>query len=882
MSLKFKISVVIPIYNVQSYLKATILSVVNQSLDFKKNIQLVLVNDGSPDDSEKICLDFKKKYPDNVIYIKQKNAGVSAARNNGMQYATGEYINFLDADDKWSKEALQKILKFFDKNKERIDFVSCRMKHFDKSNDYHSLDAKFTGDYVCDVLDTFHKLQLHITSTVLKTSVAKKYKFNEELKYGEDALYLNTILLDKLKYGVFSSELFYYRLRKDCSSAIQTKTNNLDWFTKTPELFYNSLIKQSIKKYKQVLPYIQNLVAYDLQWRTKEEFPEKFEEYRKPYLDKLRELLFYVSDSVIADQQFINFEQKKMLFDIKYNKNTEDDFAIKYKKLFFNNIFLLNLQYNGFVTIKIMDVTNEKIIIYGEIPQILTPEYAEFKIFYGKTSEKLKLKTNPLKTVHCITGKDQGKYYFKCEIPLATENVGFYLIYKKLYRVSLVPDFARYAKLSRDMKSSYYVYKNYLFRPTESGFSIKELKDEKKLEKTYLKELWKLGLKKTAILRLFAKMYKKLAHKKIWLVYDKFYRADDNAEYFFKYLMQNKDKNRKVYFVLSKTSDDYGRLKKIGKVIQPLSRKHKILHFCAEKIISSHATENIMNPLGNRIKYFKDMISKNFFFLQHGIITHDQSRSFNNLDKDLAMFVTSTKSEYDSILENDYMYDDSCVKLTGLPRYDRLFNYRKIKSDNVIVILPTWRKELTETYNKNYESVYSKNFKKSNFFKFYNGLITDPRILDALKKNNYKLKMCLHPIMKEQWRDFTPSENVIVNEGYVNYSDFLQKACMLITDYSSIAWDFAYVVKPVIYTHFDEEEFFQTHAYQKDEKHFKDIELGPVCNDYESTVATIIKYIENKCKLTKEYNEKINNFFYYHDNKNCERVLKEILSITSD
>ena len=88
---KYKFSVVIPIYNVEDYVEETILSVINQTIGFEENIQMILVNDGSPDNSEDICLRYKDKYPDNIIYVKQENRGVSAARNNGMNYIEGKY-----------------------------------------------------------------------------------------------------------------------------------------------------------------------------------------------------------------------------------------------------------------------------------------------------------------------------------------------------------------------------------------------------------------------------------------------------------------------------------------------------------------------------------------------------------------------------------------------------------------------------------------------------------------------------------------------------------------------------------------------------------------------------------------------------------------------
>ena len=93
---KYKFSVVIPLYNVKKYLEDALKSVINQTIGFEKNIQLILVNDGSTDKSERICLKYKKLYPENIKYIYQENRGVSEARNEGMKYIEGKYVNFMD------------------------------------------------------------------------------------------------------------------------------------------------------------------------------------------------------------------------------------------------------------------------------------------------------------------------------------------------------------------------------------------------------------------------------------------------------------------------------------------------------------------------------------------------------------------------------------------------------------------------------------------------------------------------------------------------------------------------------------------------------------------------------------------------------------------
>ena len=97
-------SVIMAIYNTGRYLDDSIGSIVNQTIGFT-NIQLILINDGSTDNSEEICLKYKNKFNSNIIYSKIEHSGVSISRNIGLKYALGKYINFLDADDKWDLHA---------------------------------------------------------------------------------------------------------------------------------------------------------------------------------------------------------------------------------------------------------------------------------------------------------------------------------------------------------------------------------------------------------------------------------------------------------------------------------------------------------------------------------------------------------------------------------------------------------------------------------------------------------------------------------------------------------------------------------------------------------------------------------------------------------
>lgn len=136
---QFRFSVVMPVYKVEKYLTEAIDSVINQTIGFEENIQLILVNDGSPDKSGEICRSYAEKYPDNITYIEQSNQGVSVARNTGMKYIQGEYVNFLDSDDKWTEDAFELAEKYF--RRYDVNIIACRIKYFERVSGFkHPLD----------------------------------------------------------------------------------------------------------------------------------------------------------------------------------------------------------------------------------------------------------------------------------------------------------------------------------------------------------------------------------------------------------------------------------------------------------------------------------------------------------------------------------------------------------------------------------------------------------------------------------------------------------------------------------------------------------------------------------------------------------------------
>ncbi len=315
MEYKYKISIIIPIYNTEIYLEEAINSVINQTIGFE-NIQLILVNDGSVDNSEKICLKYKNLYK-NIIYLKQENRGVSSARNNGLKHVEGKYVNCMDSDDKWEKDALLYMYNFMERNYIDVDFASARIKNFEANEDYHYLDYKFEKTRIIDIEKEPEMLIFHVASSLFKSEIIKNMKFDTNLKIAEDCLFINTILLNKLNYGVVRESVYNYRKRKLGNSTIQNIFENKSWYFDTPKYSWNKLIEESKKKYNVVIKYIQYVLIYELKWRINCQYINLNYIEVKKHLEIISETLKCIDYDAIDTFRLLDSSEREIIRKIK-------------------------------------------------------------------------------------------------------------------------------------------------------------------------------------------------------------------------------------------------------------------------------------------------------------------------------------------------------------------------------------------------------------------------------------------------------------------------------------------------------------------------------------------------------------------------------------
>lgn len=878
---KFKISVIIPVYNVYDYLEETIKSVINQTIGFKKNIQMILVNDGSLDNSEEVCLKYRDMYPDNVVYVKQENQGVSVARNKGLEYAEGEYINFLDSDDKWDRNAFKKGVLMLDSNKD-VDVVAFRIKFFEAQTGYHFLDYKFDKDKVIDINVDYDHVFLHMPTSLIRFSAIEDIRFDSKLKISEDSKFVTEIVLKKGKIGHIASCNYYYRKRFSQSSAIQTSKNNLSWYFDTPEYCYQYLCDLSIKKFGKVIPYIQYFLVYDLQWRLFIEKTSCLDDKKiKKYISKLRELLDYVDDKIIINFNFTFKYQNYYFLKLKYNN--KEKLAIKDGKVYFKDIYFCDMKDIDF-RIDNIKIVDEKLVVYGQLFDVF-----DFDKLYlvDQNNNKYEFSFYDLDSHNekfiCIDSKYGYKkvgIYLKIDLKNITSLSAFGSIKKDMYQ--LKPIFSYNANLNNNFASLFLTSDKYLLKYNKKSESLLVCKN--KFSKRFefeCKAIFNLIRKKkikSLFLREVAKLCRGFKVREIWIISDRIQVAGDNGEAFFKYVMENElNPDIKYYFAISKKSRDYKKISEYySNVIDPNSFRYKILFLISDKIISAHADDYVINPFGRGKKFLSDLYNFKYVFLQHGVINNDLSPWLNVNSKDIDMFVTTTKDEYNSILDCRYNYDKDVVKLTGLPRHDLLLN-KDVELKKQIVIMPTWRTSLVSPIDrKTGKRLYDAKFKETEYFKFYNNLINDKRILNAAKKYDYKVRFIPHTNMLQQISDFDQNDVVEIVKSNFVYRDEFKSNKLLVTDYSSVFFDFCYLRKPIIYAHFDRDEFFEQQIYDRGYFDYENNGFGPVCRNYEDTVKAIVKLLKNDCCIDSKYKTRIDDCFEYCDQNNSKRVYDEI------
>lgn len=209
-----KVSVIVPVYNVEKYLIKSLDSLVNQTLE---DIEIIVVNDGSTDNSKKIIEVYKEKYQDKIKYLEKPNGGLSDARNFGIPHATGEYIAFLDSDDYVELDTYEKM---YNKAKEEnADMVEC-----DFIWEYPNKTKIDTGIIYKNKKEMLTYARVVAWNKLIKRDLLEKYKieFPKGLRY-EDVEFFYKMVPYYNKVSFVKEPLIHYIQRESSISKVQNE-----------------------------------------------------------------------------------------------------------------------------------------------------------------------------------------------------------------------------------------------------------------------------------------------------------------------------------------------------------------------------------------------------------------------------------------------------------------------------------------------------------------------------------------------------------------------------------------------------------------------------------------------------------------------------------
>lgn len=921
----YMISVVIAVYNTGDYLREMLDSLLNQKQDvlttflrkhpdaqfrdyvFDNIYEVILVDDGSTDETADICDEYAEKYAW-VKVLHKENGGVSSARNEGIKIARGKYITFPDSDDKLDPDVFEKCFLFFENNQDTIAMVTYPLSFFGAQMGDHWTSYRFEkGSRILNVLEEWDKPQFFTSASFFKTEDLKdRLEYDTGLINGEDIKLANDILFQNKPYiGLVADCRYWYRRRGgENLSAVQQSKFTDKYYTGYINDVLGYLLRRSQEVYGKVTEYIQYTVMGQLQWRLRSDGngaiarhtigEQGFEEYR----DAIKRLLKQIEVEVIISQKCLFREH---LF-YACSVHTDGKFEWRYDEEERNLIYYFDGMRvtdagSCFLRLEFMEIKNGLLHLEGKISNLEPTSISWAQLSDRKYNFEIVSATDL--DIRILDEKAMSVDLFRVTIPLSEiKESGTITFWSMIHGCRVVRSslsIGKFMPVSRQFSKSYYAVENWTIRLKDNSVFIWNTNSKNcdiDFEEEFQKQIGQqsnenkdislaLEIRKLVISR---KTWRGDSGRKLWLISDRYSNADDNGEALFRYLCANPIENVDVYFVIDEASPDFKELSEIGNVVAQDSKEHFVLHMMADDIISSQADEYIWDPFwrkGNARYLFRDIYCRQkFVFLQHGVIKDDLSRWLNRFNKNISGFVVSAKAEEKSILDYDYFYDSNKVWLTGLPRYDRLYH----NEQKEILIMPTWRKWLMRGYNSattDKDAVHVRDdIAGTEFGQFYSRLLTNARLLDVCDRYGFHISFMPHTNMRECLDLMEMDPRVQKCSFDRRYRDAFAEASLLVTDYSSTAMDFAYLRKPVIYAQFDAERFFSgEHNYDKGYFDYAKDGFGEVVKTTDEVVELIIGYMERDCKMKQKYENRVSAFFAFHDNKNCERVCKKILSL---
>lgn len=797
-----------------------------------------------------------------------------------------DYISFINEGDTYSPNFKEKLINHLNNTIDNI--IVCPIKYIDGNYLLNKNIAKFSE---IDIEKNPEKIWIHLNSVFINSKLLKKIQKSTEqrLKYYIDKNLLSKLFLLNGGYEIVHNINLISPIRLEDSPESKIEDYDIDWYN---NVFNNieDISSYSENKFHCVLQFQQYLYVYMIKNIINENVNLKNkhilnESKKNEFFQKVKKVLQDIDDEIIMKtlgNKLVNY----YLLRLKYGLQ---DSKFEYR-IFDNRIHVVNKENmifsasNTKIKILLMDYSDGNLIITANFPFPFDED--KLKIYVQYLDKKIYAQKNYLYSDYKIFGETiYSNYTFDIKIPLKESNQKQYVkFFLEVDETNAELDINFNKPLSRlsNLKYSYWNCGNFTLNYRNKSILImknnrlRHIKRELKYIISLLRSK-KVEARKAGRLRILYNITKPFFKNEIWLFEDKIYKGGDNGEYLYTYASKQKDGIKK-YYILKKDCIDAERFKKEHKKFVVYGTlHHKLLFLNSNIVFETHNNLTKHHGFDELIeRYFRDLFNSYNVCIQHGLTVQYIPHLTNRINDNLRQFFLASTIEKKNMESKEYAYDgyNDILKITGSPRYDGLKNNDKRK----ILITPSWRNYLASPIlNIQEKRSHNSNFSKSKYFEIYNNLINNRKLIDTANKYGYKIIYLLHPCTSPQIDDYEKNESVelIASTDELNYEKILTESSLMVTDYSGVQFDFAYMYKPIVYFHSDE----LPPSYEEGEYKYETMALGEIVKEQDKLVELLCEYMKDECKIKEEYKERIDKFFKYHDFNNCKRIYNEMISI---
>ncbi|MBQ6359789.1 MAG: CDP-glycerol glycerophosphotransferase family protein [Lachnospiraceae bacterium] len=815
----------------------------------------------------------------------------------------GEYVTEIISGDVWSDGTLAEV------DKRRKQFTSqtvfmLRKIMPDGEPGAFSADETERDAVVFYLSGKYNCYPFYFGGTFIKSSLLKETPIDPDLGADAERRFFLDILLKQMSVTFIRCRKYFSIREREGDLLYFQGIYDPDFYMKSYTDFWIPWLTE-IRETKGEIPFFlqyhamfttQKKITANLNNKNKHVVPEGKEE---EVIGLMGDMIRLLDDDVITNAhriaECVIGDSFKWFFGIlKYGQDYK--FRKQYlagKTYYSAGRVLMNTIENLSTNIAFMDYREGILHIDGAIHPLVYSMASE--VYFTVGGQKVMPVYNGRYGLEKIFGVSIYKTHsFHLEVPLAsvTDIHIFCMAEIEGERIKIKYKYeSHFSRMSDRFLNSYWWFGKetpFLMTKRENGLRIRrmnketEKKDHREREKMLLKEMLHApeDRKRAWLFILIRLAYwffrPRIKSKPIWMYLDKIYKGGDSAEYLYRYASAQKEDIRHYYLIDKKTSD-YQRLKKDG--YKPLVRgsiKHRLIFMMADMMVISNSTVYAFNNFGMiNSSYIRDLPDFHVCCVQHGMSVQKIAVAQHRLRDNTRLYFCASRYEIRNLMHPIYDYQGyDAVKLTGVPRYDGLVNDDKKQ----IMISPTWRMQAAAPVrtSEGEQRDYNPLFKESMYYKVFNALINDERLISAAKKYGYKIKYVLHPIVSAQVNDFDKNDyvDIIPAVGDMSYERMFCESSLMVTDFSGIQFDFAYMRKPLVYLHHKD---IPQH-YEEGSFFYDTMAFGEICHDNDELISLLTEYMAEGCKMKPEYVARADDFFYYSDHNNCERIYKEMLA----